>query len=37
MLNDEHFKVLFYEQDRSKVFSNTDIKGGVVVSYRDNT
>lgn len=37
MLNDEHFKVLFYEQDSSKVFSNTDIKGGVVVSYRDNT
>ena len=37
MLNDEHFIILFYEQDSSKVFSNTDIKGGVVVSYRDNT
>ena len=36
MLNDEHFKILFYEQDSSKVFSNTDIKGGVVVSYRNN-
>lgn len=37
MLNDEHFKVLFYEQDSSKVFNNTDIKGGVVVTYRDAT
>lgn len=37
MLNDEHFKVLFYEQDSSKVFNNTDIKGGVVVTYRDTT
>lgn len=37
MLNDEHFKVLLYEQDSSKVFSNTDIKGGVVVTYRDAT
>ncbi|MGN0614424.1 MAG: Eco57I restriction-modification methylase domain-containing protein [Porcipelethomonas sp.] len=35
MLNDEHFKVIFYEQDSSKVFKNTDIKGGVVVTYRD--
>lgn len=34
MLNDEHFKVMFYEQDSSKVFNNTDIKGGVVISYR---
>ena len=36
MLNDEHFKVLSYEADSSKVFSNTDIKGGVVISYRDS-
>lgn len=35
-LNDEHFKVLYFEQDSSKVFSNTDIKGGVCVSYRDS-
>ena len=35
MLNDEHFKVSFYEADSSKVFANTDIKGGVVISYRD--
>lgn len=37
MLNDPHFKVLFYEQDSSKVFKNTDIKGGVAVTYRDST
>ena len=35
MLNDEHFKVLLYEMDASKVFPNTDIKGGVAVTYRD--
>ncbi len=35
MLNDEHFKVLFHEQDSSKIFSNTDIKGGVAVTYRN--
>ena len=35
MLEDEHLKVAYYEQDSSKVFSNTDIKGGVVVTYRD--
>lgn len=35
MLNDPHLKVLYYEQDSSLVFANTDIKGGVVVSYRD--
>lgn len=33
MLNDEHFKVLHYEQDSKKVFPNTDIKGGVAVTY----
>ena len=35
MLSDPHFKVLFHEQDSSKVFKNTDIKGGVVITYRD--
>ena len=35
MLNDEHFKVLFYEADCSKVFPNQDIKGGIAVTYRD--
>lgn len=36
MLEDEHIKVEYYEQDSSKVFVNTDIKGGVVVTYRDS-
>jgi len=35
MLEDEHLKVEYFEQDSSKVFSNTDIKGGVAVTYRD--
>lgn len=35
MLNDEHFKVLFYEADCSKVFPNQDIKDGIAVTYRD--
>lgn len=35
MLQDPHLKVLYYEQDSSKVFSNTDIKGGVVITYHD--
>ena len=34
-LADAHFKVLEYVQDSSRVFSNTDIKGGVAVTYRD--
>lgn len=37
MLNDSHFKVLKYEQKSERVFPNTDIKGGVVVTYHDNT
>ena len=36
ILNDCHFKVLDYEQDSRKVFSNTEIKGGVVISYRNH-
>ncbi|GAB1476191.1 hypothetical protein MASR2M70_10250 [Bacillota bacterium] len=35
MLEDQHLKVTYFEQDSSKVFSNTDIKGGVAVTYRD--
>ncbi|MBR1442454.1 MAG: Eco57I restriction-modification methylase domain-containing protein [Firmicutes bacterium] len=35
MLNDPHFKVLSYQADSSKVFSNTDIKGGIAITYRD--
>lgn len=37
MLSDTHFKVLYFEQDSSNVFANTDIKGGVAVTYHDNT
>ena len=35
MLNDEHFKVLKYEPNSAAVFPNTDIKGGVAVTYHD--
>ncbi len=37
MLRDEHLKVIFYEQDSSLVFPNTEIKGGVAVTYRDTS
>ena len=37
MLHDEHFKVLYYEQDSSKVFANTDIKGGIAITYHDDS
>ena len=36
MLQDEHFKILEYKEDASLVFSNTEIKGGVAISYRDS-
>ena len=36
MLNDVHFKVLMYEPDCAKIFPNTDIKGGLAISYRNN-
>ncbi|MDD4055363.1 MAG: Eco57I restriction-modification methylase domain-containing protein, partial [Bacteroides sp.] len=35
MLKDEHIKVIDYKQDSSIIFPNTDIKGGVVILYRD--
>lgn len=35
MLDDEHFKVLFYDSNPSGIFQNTEIKGGVAVTYRD--
>ncbi len=35
MLEDEHLKVLLYEPDASKIFSDTEIKGGVVITLRD--
>jgi hypothetical protein len=37
MLNDPHLKVLSYFYDGSVVFPNTDIKGGVVITYFDKT
>ena len=36
MLNDEHFKVLTYESDAKKIFSNVGFKGGVAIHYRDS-
>jgi hypothetical protein len=35
MLNDEHLKVVYFEQKSAKVFPNTDIKGGVAITFRD--
>lgn len=35
MLADEHLKVLYYEQKSSEIFPNTDIKGGIVVTYHN--
>ena len=37
MLNDEHFKVLHYEENAATIFPNTDIKGGVAITYHDRT
>lgn len=37
MLLDEHFKILDYREDASEIFSNTEIKGGVAISYHDST
>ena len=35
MLKDPHFKVQHYEEDASVIFPNTEIKGGVAITYRD--
>jgi superfamily II DNA or RNA helicase len=35
MLKDEHLKVVHFEQDSGKIFPNTDIKGGIVITFRD--
>lgn len=35
VLNDDHLKVVYYQQDSSKVFPNTDITGGIAITYRD--
>lgn len=36
MLQDEHFKVLEYEPDATRVFPNTEIKGGVAITFRNS-
>lgn len=36
MLSDEHLKVIYFSQKSDEVFPNTDIKGGVAVTYRDS-
>lgn len=36
VLNDEHLKVIYYQQDSSKVFPSNDITGGVAITYRDS-
>lgn len=35
ILNDEHFKVIYYTSNSTDVFPSVDIKGGVVITYRD--
>ena len=35
MLKDDHLVILHFEQDSSKIFPNTNINGGIVVTYRN--
>ena len=35
MLNDEHFKVLYFTPNSAEIFKDVDIKGGVAITYRD--
>lgn len=35
ILNDKHFKVIWYKSNSTDVFPNVDIKGGVAVTFRD--
>lgn len=37
MLNDTHFKILQYEEDSKKFFPSAEIKGGILISYYDNS
>ncbi len=37
MLNDEHLKVLLFEHNSSCIFKNTDIKGGIAITYHDTS
>lgn len=36
MLDDPHFKVVYYNPNSGEVFNGVDIKGGVAITYRDN-
>lgn len=36
MLNDNHFKVVYYESISDKIFPNTDIKGGIAITLRNS-
>lgn len=36
ILQDEHFKIIQYEENCNKIFANTDIKGGIAISYHDS-
>lgn len=35
ILNDTHFKVVWYNGNSSEIFPNVDIKGGIAIGYRD--
>lgn len=35
MLNDVHLKVVHYEPNASNIFTNTDIKGGIAITFRN--
>ena len=35
MLEDEHLKVVYYEKDAGRVFTNNIFEGGVAITYRD--
>lgn len=37
MLEDPHLKVEIFKQNANEIFPNTDIKGGIVVIYRDSS
>lgn len=37
MLNDDHLKVIQYMPDSTKTFPGVDIKGGVAITYRDES
>jgi hypothetical protein len=37
MLNDPYFSVLYFTPNGSEIFPNTDIKGGIAITYEDKT